>query len=128
MEKIKQNLDVDVSEAFRTLCINRKMFEAIIKNKLDIIIFYDYDEATKDLKKGDVVNLTLNYYDWDSKDKMPNLLVQIVSIGHFEYHSVAIAFTPVSLDVQIDVHTLIGEELDNTFGAIAKSLNDESKK
>ena len=126
MEKITQNLDV--SESLRTLCINRKMFESIIKNKLDIVIFYDYDETTKDLKKGDVVNLTLNYYDWDSKDKMPNLLVQIVSIGHFDYHSTAIAFTPVSLDVQIDVHTLTGEELDSTFEAIAKSLDNESKK
>ena len=126
MEKITQNLDV--SESLRTLCINRKMFKSIIKNKLDIVIFYDYDETTKDLKKGDVVNLTLNYYDWDSKDKMPNLLVQIVSIGHFEYHSVAIAFTPVSLDVQVAVHAITGEELDSTFEAIAKSLNDESKK
>lgn len=126
MEKIKQNLDV--SKSFRELCINRKMFESIIKNKLDIVIFYDYDEATKDLKKGDVVNLTLNYYDWNSKDEMPNLLVQIVSIGHFDYHSTAIAFTPVSLDVQVDVHTITGEELDSTFEAIAKSLDDESKK
>lgn len=125
MEKTKQN--VDVSKSFRELCINRKMFESIIKNKLGIIVFYDYDEATKDLKKGDVVNLTLNYYDWDGDGEAPNLLVQIVSIGHFEYHSVAIAFTPVSLDVQIDVHTLTGEELDNTFEAIAKRLNDESK-
>ena len=126
MEKIKQNLDV--SESLPELCINRKMFESIIKNKSDIIIFYDYDEATKELKKGDVVNLTLNYYDWDSKDKMPNLLVQIVSIGHFDYHSTAIAFTPVSLDVQIDVHAITGEELDSTFEAIAKSLDNESKK
>lgn len=126
MEKIKQN--VDVREAFPELCINRKMFESIIKNKLDIVLFYDYDEATKDLKKGDIVNLTLNYYDWNSKDEMPNLLVQIVSIGHFDYHSTAIAFTPVSLDVQVDVHTINGEELDNTFEAIAKSLDDESKK
>ena len=126
MEKIKQN--VDVSKSFRALCINRKLFEAIIKNKLDIIVFYDYDEATKDLKKGDIVNLTLNFYDWDGDGEVPNLLVQIVSIGHFDYKSVAIAFTPVSLDVQIDVHTITGEELDSTFEAIAKSLNDESKK
>ena len=126
MEKIKQNLDV--RESLPELCINRKMFEEIIKNKLDIIVFYDYDEATKDLKKGDVVNLTLNCYAWDGEDAIPNLLVQIVSIGHFEYHSVAIAFKPVSLDVQVDVHTITGEELDNTFEAIAKSLDDESKK
>ena len=126
MEKIKQN--VVVCKPLHTLCINRKIFEAIIKNKLDIIVFYDYDESTKELKKGDIVNLTLNYYDWDSKDKMPNLLVQIVSIGHFEYHSVAIAFTPVRLDVQVTVHTIIGEELDNKFEAIAKSLDSESKK
>ena len=126
MEKIAQNLDV--CKAFRTLCINRKLFEAIIKNKLDIVVFYDYDEATKDLKKGDIVNLTFNFYDWDGDNEVPNLLVQIVSIGHFEYHSVAVAFTPVSLDVQVDVHTITGEELDNTFEAIAKSLNDESKK
>ena len=120
MEKIKQN--VVVCKPLHTLCINRKIFEAIIKNKLDIIVFYDYDEATKDLKKGDVVNLTLNYYDWDSKDKMPNLLVQIVSIGHFDYHDTAIAFTPVSLDVQVTVHTITDEELDSTFEAIADKI------
>ena len=126
MEKIKQN--VVVCKPLHTLCINRKMFEAIIKNKLDIIVFYDYDESTKDLKKGDIVNLTLNSYDWDSKDGIPNLLVQIVSIGHFDYHNTAIAFTPVRLDVQVTVHTIIGEELDNTFAAISKSFDDESKK
>lgn len=126
MEKIKQN--VDVRKSLRTLRINRKMFEAVIKNKLDIIIFYDYNEVTKDLKKGDVINLTLNFYDWNSNDEMPNLLVQIVSIGHFDYYNTAIAFTPVSLDVQVTVHAITGEELDNTFGAIAESLNDESKK
>ena len=126
MEKIKQN--VVVCKPLHTLGINRKMFEAIIKNKLDIIVFYDYDESTKDLKKGDIVNLTLNSYDWDSKDGIPNLLVQIVSIGHFDYHNTAIAFTPVRLDVQVTVHTIIGEELDNKFEAIAKSLDSESKK
>lgn len=126
MEKIKQN--VVVCKPLHTLCINRKMFEAIIKNKLDIIFFYDYDESTKDLKKGDIVNLTLNSYDWDSKDGIPNLLVQIVSIGHFDYHNTAIAFTPVRLDVQVTVHTIIGEELDDKFEAIAKSLDSESKK
>ena len=126
MEKIKQN--VDVRKSLRTLRINRKMFEAIIKNKLDIVVFYDYNEVTKDLKKGDVVNLTLNFYDWSRNDAMPNLLVQIVSIGHFDDYNTAIAFTPVSLDVQVTVHAITGEELDNTFEAIAKSLNDESKK
>ena len=120
MEKTKQ--DVIVYKPLHTLCINRETFETIIKNKLDIVIFYDYNESAKDLKKGDVVNLTLNYYDWDSKDKMPNLLVQIVSIGHFDYHETAIAFTPVSLDVQVDVHTITGEELDNTFEAIADKI------
>ena len=126
MEKIK--LNVDVCKSLRALRIDRKMFEAIIKNKLDIIVFYDYDEVTKDLKKGDVVNLTLHHYDWNSKDKIPNLLVQIVSIGHFDYHNTAIAFTPASLDVQVTVNTITGEELDSTFKAIARSLNDESKK
>ena len=126
MEKIKQN--VVVCKPLHTLCINRNIFEEIIKNKLGVVVFRDYDESTKDLKKGDVVNLTLHHYDWNSKDKIPNLLVQIVSIGHFDYHNTAIAFTPVSLDVQIDVHTITGEELDSTFGAIAKSLDDESKK
>ena len=126
MEKIKQN--AVICKLFRTLCINRKTFEAIIKNKLDIIFFYDYDESTKDLKKGDIVNLTLNSYDWDGKDEIPNLLVQIVSIGHFDYHNTAIAFAPIRLDVQIDVHTIIGKELDNIFEAIAKSLDSESKK
>ena len=126
MEKIKQN--VVVCKPLHTLCINRKMFEAIIKDKLDIIVFYDYDESTKDFKKGDVVNLTLNSYDWDSRDGIPNLLVQIVSIGHFDYHNTAIAFTPVSLDVQVIVHRITGEELDSTFEAIAKSLDNESKK
>lgn len=126
MEKIKQN--VVVCKPLHTLCIKRKTFEAIIKNKLDIIFFYDYDESTKDFKKGDIVNLTLNSYDWDGKDEIPNLLVQIVSIGHFDYHNTAIAFTPVRLDVQVTVHTIIGEELDNKFEAIAKSLDNESKK
>ena len=120
MEKIKQN--VVVCKPLHTLCINRKMFEAIIKDKLDIIVFYDYDESTKDFKKGDVVNLTLNSYDWDSKDRIPNLLVQIVSIGHFDYHNTAIAFTPVSLDVQVIVHRITGEELDSTFEAIADKI------
>ena len=126
MEKIKQN--VVACKPLHTLCIKRKTFEAIIKNKLDIIFFYDYDESTKDLKKGDIVNLTLNSYDWDGKDGIPNLLVQIVSIGHFDYHNTAIAFTPVRLDVQVTVHTITGEELDNKFEAIAKSLDSESKK
>lgn len=126
MEKIKQN--AVVCEPLHTLRIDRKMFEAIIKNKLDIVVLHYYDEETKDLKKGDVVNLTLNSYDWDSKDGIPNLLVQIVSIGHFEYHSTAIAFTPVSLDVQVTVHAITGEELDSTFEAIAESLDSESKK
>ena len=126
MEKIKQN--VVVCKPLHTLSIDRKIFETIIKNKLDIVVFHDYDESTKDLKKGDVVNLTLNSYEWKCDDEVPNLLVQIVSIGHFDYLNVAIAFTPVSLDVQIDVHTIIDEELDSTFEAIAKSLNDESKK
>ena len=126
MEKAKQN--VVACKPLHTLCIDREMFETIIKNKLDIVIFYDYNESTKDLKKGDVVNLTLNYYDWDSKDEMPSLLVQIVSIGHFGQYNTAIAFTPVSLDVQVTVHAITGEELDSTFAAIDKSLNDESKK
>ena len=126
MEKIKQN--VVVCKPLHTLCINRNIFEEIIKNKLGVVVFRDYDESTKDLKKGDIVNLTLNSYDWDSKDGIPNLLVQIVSIGYFEYHSAAIAFTPVRLDVQVTVHTIIGEELDNKFEAIAKSLDSESKK
>ena len=128
MEKTKLNVDVDVCKSLRTLRIDRKMFEAIIKNKLDIIVFYDYDEVTKDLKKGDVVNLTLHHYDWNSKDKIPNLLVQIVSIGHFDYSNTAIAFTPVGLDVQVTTHAITGEELDSTFKAVAKSLDDESKK
>ena len=126
MEKIKQN--VVVCKPLHTLCIKRKTFEEIIKNKLDIIFFYDYDESTKDLKKGDIVNLTFNFYDWDSKDEMPNLLVQIVSIGHFDYHNTIIVYTPVSLDVQVTVHTITGEKLDSTFEAIAKSLDNESKK
>lgn len=126
MEKIKQN--VVVCKPLHALCLNRKIFETIIKNKLDIVVFCDYDELTKDFKKGDVVNLTLNSYDWYSKDGIPNLLVQIVSIGHFDYHNTAIAFTPVSLDVQVTVHTITGEELDSTFKAIAKSLDSESKK
>lgn len=121
MEKIKQN--VVVCKPLHTLCIDRKTFEEIIKNKLDIVVFRDYDEATKDLKKGDVVNLTLNSYEWNCDGEVPNLLVQIVSIGHFDYHETAIAFTPVSLDVQVDIHTITGEELDSTFEAIAKSLN-----
>lgn len=126
MEKIKQN--VVVCKPLHTLRIDRKIFEEIIKNKLDIVVFRDYDEATKDLKKGDIVNLALNSYEWNCDDEAPNLLVQIVSIGHFDYHNTAIAFTPVSLDVQVDVHTITGEELDSTFEAIAKNLNDESKK
>ena len=126
MEKIKQN--VVVCEPLHTLRIDRKTFETIIKNKLDVVVLRYYDEETKDLKKGDIVNLTLNSYDWDSKDGIPNLLVQIVSIGHFDYHSTSIAFTPVRLDVQVTVHTIIGEELDNKFEAIAKSLDSESKK
>ena len=121
MEKIKQN--AVVCEPLHTLCIDRKTFETIIKNKLDIVVFRYYDEETKDLKKGDIVNLTLSYYEWNRDDEIPNLLVQIVSIGHFDYHETAIAFTPVSLDVQVDVHTITGEELDSTFEAIAKSLN-----
>ena len=126
MEKTKQ--DVIVYKPLHTLCIDRETFETIIKNKLDIVIFYDYNESAKDLKKGDVVNLTLKYYDWDGKDAIPNLLVQIVSIGNFGSYNTAIAFTPVSLDVQVAVHALTGEELDNTFAAIAKSIDDESKK
>ena len=143
MEKIKQN--VVVCKPLHTLCIKRKTFEEIIKNKLDIIFFYDYDESTKDLKKGDIVNLTLNSYDWDSEDGIPNLLIQIVSIGHFDYHNTIIVYTPdaaegenvvsssigntpVSLDVQVTVHTITGEKLDSTFEAIAKSLDNESKK
>ena len=126
MEKIKQN--AVVCEPLHTLCIDRKTFETIIKNKLDIVIFYDYNESAKDLKKGDVVNLTLNSYEWNRGDEIPNLLVQIVSIGHFDYHNTAIAFTPVRLDVQVTVHTIIGEELDDKFEAIAKSLDSESKK
>ena len=120
MEKIKQN--AVVCEPLHTLCLDRKIFETIIENKLDIVIFHDYDEATKDLKKGDVVNLTLNSYEWNRGDEIPNLLVQIVSIGHFDYHETAIAFTPVSLDVQVDVHTITGEELDSTFEAIADKI------
>lgn len=126
MEKTKQ--DVIVYKPLHTLCIDRETFETIIKNKLDIVIFYDYNESAKDLKKGDVVNLTLKYYDWDGKDAIPNLLVQIVSIGNFGSYNTAIAFTPVSLDVQVAVHALTGEELDSTFAAISKSFNDESKK
>lgn len=125
MEKTKQ--DVVVYKPLHTLCIDREAFEAIIKNKLDIVIFYDYNESTKDLKKGDVVNLTLKYYDWNGDDAVPSLLVQIVSIGHFGYNT-AIAFTPVGLDVQVAVHAITGEELDSTFAAIAKSFDDESKK
>ena len=121
MEKIKQN--AVVCEPLHTIYIDRKTLEAIVKNKLDIVVFYNYDESTKDIKKGDVVNLTLKPYDWDRDDEEPNLLVQIVSIGHFDYHNTAIAFTPVSLDVQVIVHTITGEELDSTFEAIAKSLN-----
>ena len=121
MEKIKQN--VVVCKPLHTLRIERKLFETIIKNELDIIVFHDYDESTKDLKKGDIVNLTLNSYEWNSDDEVPNLLVQIVSIGQFDYHNTAIAFTPVSLDVQVDIHTITGEELDSTFEAIAKNLN-----
>ena len=120
MEKIKQN--AVVCEPLHTLCIDRKTFETIIENKLDIVIFHDYDEATKDLKKGDVVNLTLNSYEWNRGDEIPNLLVQIVSIGHFDYHDTAIAFTPVSLDVQVTVHTITDEELDSTFEAIADKI------
>ena len=126
MEKTKQ--DVIVYKPLHTLCIDRETFETIIKNKLDIVIFYDYNESAKDLKKGDVVNLTLKYYDWDGKDAIPNLLVQIVSIGNFGSYNTAIAFTPVSLDVQVDVRAITGEELDSTFAAIGKSLDDESKK
>ena len=126
MEKTKQ--DVIVYKPLHTLCIDRETFKTIIKNKLDIVIFYDYNESAKDLKKGDVVNLTLKYYDWDGKDAIPNLLVQIVSIGNFGSYNTAIAFTPVSLDVQVAVHALTGEELDSTFAAISKSFNDESKK
>ena len=126
MEKTKQ--DVIVYKPLHTLCIDRETFETIIKNKLDIVIFYDYNESAKDLKKGDVVNLTLKYYDWDGKDAIPNLLVQIVSIGNFGSYNTAIAFTPVSLDVQVAVHAITGEELDNTFAAISKSFDDESKK
>ena len=126
MEKTKQ--DVIVYKPLHTLCIDRETFETIIKNKLDIVIFYDYNESAKDLKKGDVVNLTLKYYDWNGKDAIPNLLVQIVSIGNFGSYNTAIAFTPVRLDVQVTVHTIIGEELDNKFEAIAKSLDSESKK
>ena len=120
MEKIKQN--AVVCEPLHTLCLDRKIFETIIENKLDIVIFHDYDEATKDLKKGDVVNLTLNSYEWNRGDEIPNLLVQIVSIGHFDYHDTAIAFTPVSLDVQVTVHTITDEELDSTFEAIADKI------
>ena len=126
MEKTKQ--DVVVCKPLHTLCIDRETFETIIKNKLDIVIFYDYNESTKDLKKGDVVNLTLKYYDWSGDDAVPSLLVQIVSIGHFDHYNAAIAFTPVSLDVQVAVHAITGEELDSTFAAIGKSLDDESKK
>ena len=126
MEKTKQ--DVIVYKPLHTLCIDRETFETIVKNKLDIVIFYDYNESAKDLKKGDVVNLTLKYYDWDGKDAIPNLLVQIVSIGNFGSYNTAIAFTPVSLDVQVAVHAITGEELDNTFAAISKSFDDESKK
>lgn len=126
MEKTKQNLDV--CKSLHTLHIDRKMFETIIKNRLDIIVFYDYDETTKDLKKGDIVNLTLNSYDWNSNDEIPNLLVQIVSIGHFDYHNTAIAFSPVNLDVQITVNVISGKELDDTFASITKSLNNESKR
>lgn len=126
MEKTKQ--DVVVYKPLRTLCIDRKIFERVIKYKLDIVVFYDYDSSTKDLKKGDVVNLTFDSYEWNGKDAVPSLLVQIVSIGHFEYHNTAIAFTPVGLDVQVAVHAITGEELDSTFAAISKSLNDESKK
>lgn len=126
MEKTKQ--DVVVYKPLHTLCLDRKMFETIIKNKLDIVDFYDYDGSTKDFKKGDVVNLTLKSYEWNGKDAVPNLLVQIVSIGHFDYHDTAMAFTPVGLDVQVTVHTLTDEELDSTFAAIDKSLDDESKK
>ena len=121
MEKIKQN--VVVCKPLHTLRIERKILETIIKNKLDIVVFRDYDESAKDLKKGDVVNLTLNDYDWDGDDEIPNLLVQIISIGHFDYHNTAIAFTPVSIDVQVTVHTIADEELDNTFDVITKSLN-----
>lgn len=126
MEKTKQ--DVVVYKPLHTLCIDRKVFERIIKNKLDIVVFYDYDSSTIDLKKGDVVNLTFDSYEWEGKDAAPNLLVQIVSIGHFDYHNTAIAFTPVGLDVQVTVHAIAGEELDSTFKAVAKSLDDESKK
>lgn len=121
MEKIKQN--VVVCKPLHTLRIDRKLFEEIIKNELDIIVFHDYDESTKDFKKGDIVNLTLNSYEWNCDDEVPNLSIQIVSIGHFDYHNTAIAFTPVSLDVQVTVRTIEGEELDSTFEAIAKSLN-----
>ena len=126
MEKTKQ--DVVVYKPLHTLCIDRETFETIIKNKLDIVIFYDYNESAKDRKKGDVVDLTLKYYHWDGKEAIPNLLVQIVSIGNFGSYNTAIAFTPVSLDVQVAVHALTGEELDSTFAAIAKSFDDESKK
>ena len=125
MEKTKQN--VVVYKPLHTLCIDREVFETIIKNKLDIVVFYDYNESTKNLKKGDVVNLTLKSYEWNGEDAAPNLLVQIVSIGHFDHCNTAIAFAPVSLDVQVDVHTITGEELDSTFAAIAKSLDNESK-
>lgn len=125
MEKTKQN--AVVYKPLHTLRIDRKTFETIIKNKLDIVIFYDYGESTKDLKKGDVANLTLDSYDWNGKDEAPNLLVQIASIGHFDHYNTAIAFTPVSLDVQVTVHAITGEELDSTFKAVAKSLDDESK-
>ena len=120
MEKIKQN--AVVCEPLHTLCLDRKIFETIIENKLDIVIFHDYDEATKDLKKGDVVNLTLNSYEWNRGDEIPNLLVQIVSIGHFNHYNVAIAFTLVSLDVQVDARAITGEELDSTFEAIADKI------
>ena len=126
MEKIKQN--AVVCEPLHTLCLERKIFETIIKNKLDIVVFRYYDEETKDLKKGDIVNLTLSYYEWSRDDEIPNLLVQIVSIGNFGSYNTAIAFTPVSLDVQVAVHALTGEELDSTFAAISKSFDDESKK
>ena len=125
MEKTKQ--DVVVYKPLHTLCIDRKVFERIIKNKLDIFVFLDYDSSTIDLKKGDIVNLTFDSYEWNGKDAAPSLLVKIVSIGHFDYHNTAIAFTPVGLDVQVTVHEITGEELDSTFKAAAKSLADESK-